>query len=388
MTPFDNRLRMPFFSGTAFALLFRGIASKRLVLLALTLALLPALNGCLGNDQKASGPPPAPVRTATVDRADVPRLLHVVGNVRASASVGVRPRVAGEIQQVHFTEGQDVQEGQPLITIDPRPFAAILREKRGMLAKSQAQLNKALDDMARYGKLVGDGYVSREAYEQTATQAAALRATVQSDKAAEESAALDLAYCTVVAPISGRVGALSVDKGNMVKSSDATPIVTIDTLSPIYVGFSVPEAHLPIILDRMAVESVTVTATPTGAQPEQGVLTLVDNTVDTRTGTIRLRATFENADRHLWPGQFVQVELPLGMGEQVLTVPSRAVQSGRDESYVYVVDKDNHAAYRAVKPLFEHKGVSVVEGSLAEGEQVVIEGQVRLAPGLPVKVVE
>ena len=388
MTPFDNRLRMPFFLCTAFTPLFQGIASTRLVLLALTLALLPALHGCFGNDQKASGPPPAPVRTATVSRADVPRLLHVVGNVRASASVGVRPRVAGEIQQVHFTEGQDVQEGQPLITIDPRPFAAILREKRGMLAKSQAQLNKALDDMARYGKLVGDGYVSREAYEQTATQAAALRATVQSDKAAEESAALDLAYCTVVAPISGRVGALSVDKGNMVKSSDATPIVTIDTLSPIYVSFSVPEAHLPIILDRMAVESVAVTATPTGAQPEQGVLTLVDNTVDTRTGTIRLRATFENADRHLWPGQFVQVELPLGMGEQVLTVPSRAVQSGRDESYVYVVDKDNHAAYRAVKPQFEHKGVSVVEGSLAEGEQVVIEGQVRLAPGLPVKVVE
>lgn len=388
MMPFDNRLRMPFFFSTAFVVLLRSIPSMRPLLLALTLALIPALNGCFGNDQKASGPPPAPVRTATVGRADVPRLLHVVGNVRASASVGVRPRVAGEIQQVHFTEGQDVQEGQPLITIDPRPFAAILREKRGMLAKSQAQLNKAQDDMTRYGKLVGGGYVSREAYEQTATQAAALRATVQSDKAAEESAVLDLAYCTVVAPISGRVGALSVDKGNMVKSSDATPIVTIDTLSPIYVGFSVPEAHLPIILDRMTVESVPVTATPTGAQSEQGVLTLVDNTVDTRTGTIRLRATFENSDRHLWPGQFVQVELPLGMGEQVLTVPSRAVQSGRDESYVYVVDKDNHAVYRAVKPLFEHKGISVVEGSLAEGEQVVIEGQVRLAPGLPVKVVE
>lgn len=388
MTSFDNRLRMPFFSSASLAGLFRGIPSLRPLLLVLTLSLLPALNGCFGDDKKASGPPPAPVRTAAVVRADVPRLLHVVGNVRASASVAVRPRVAGEIQQVHFTEGQDVKEGQPLITIDPRPFEAILREKRGMLAKSQAQLNKALDDMARYGKLVGGGYVSREAYEQTATQAAALRATVQSDKAAEESAALDLAYCTVVAPISGRVGALSVDKGNMVKSSDATPIVTIDTLSPIYVGFSVPEAHLPVILDRMAFESVPVSATPTGAQTEQGILTLVDNTVDTRTGTIRLRATFENTDHHLWPGQFVQVELPLGMGEHVLTVPSRAVQSGREESYVYVVDKDNRAAYRAVKPLFEHKGVSVVEGSLAEGDLVVVEGQVRLAPGLPVKVVE
>ena len=388
MTPFDNRPPTPFFPCTSRAGQRRRAPFPRAVLLALSLALLPALNGCFGDSQKTSGPPPAPVRTAAVARADVPRLLHVVGNVRASASVGVRPRVAGEIQQVHFTEGQDVQEGQPLVTIDPRPFEAILREKRGMLAKSQAQLNKALDDMARYGKLVGGGYVSREAYEQTATQAAALRATVQSDKAAEESAALDLAYCTVVAPISGRVGALNVDKGNMIKSTDATPIVSIDTLSPIYVGFSVPEAHLPVILDRMASESVPVTATPTGAQSEHGLLTLIDNTVDTRTGTIRLRATFENADRHLWPGQFVQVELPLGMGEQVLTVPARAVQSGRDESYVYVVNKDNRAAYRTVKALFEHKGVTVVEGALAEGELVVVDGQVRLAPGLPVKVVE
>lgn len=378
MTRPDNRLHIPFFSCTRLARM----------LPALVLALLFALHGCSGNERENSGPAPAPVRTSPVTRADVPRLLHVVGNVRASASVGVRPRVAGEIQQVHFTEGQDVVEGQPLITIDPRPFEAALREKRGLLAKSQAQLNKALDDMARYGKLVGGGYVSREAYEQTATQAAALRATVQSDKAAVESAALDLAYCTVTAPISGRVGALNVDRGNMVKSTDAAPVVTIDTLSPIYVSFSVPEVHLPVILERMGGEPVPVTATPAGGQAEQGLLTLVDNSVDTRTGTIRLRGTFENASHRLWPGQFVQVELPLGMGGNVLTVPSRAVQSGRDESYVYVVDAKKNAVYRPVKVLFEYKDISVVEGSVAEGDMVVVEGQVRLAPGLPVKVVE
>ncbi len=378
MTRPDNRLCTAFFSCTRPGRMFP----------ALILAFLFALSGCSGNERENSGPAPAPVRATPVTRADVPRLLHVVGNVRASASVGVRPRVAGEIQQVHFTEGQDVAEGQPLITIDPRPFEAALREKRGLLAKSQAQLNKALDDMARYGKLVGGGYVSREAYEQTATQAAALRATVQSDKAAVESAALDLAYCTVTAPISGRVGALNVDRGNMVKSSDAAPVVTIDTLSPIYVTFSVPEVHLPVILERMSGEPVPVTATPAGGQPEQGLLTLVDNSVDTRTGTIRLRGTFENTSHRLWPGQFVQVELPLGMGGNVLTVPSRAVQSGRDESYVYVVDAKKNAAYRPVKVLFEHKDISVVEGSVAEGDMVVVEGQVRLAPGLPVKVVE
>lgn len=230
-----------------------------LILLPLLAALL---NACSGDDGKTVGPPPAPVHVQSVARADVPRLLHVVGNVKASATVGVKPRVTGEIQEVHFKEGQDVRAGESLISIDPRPFEAALREKRGLLAKSQAQLSKANDDMRRYGKLVGGGYVSREAYEQTATEAAALKATVQSDKAAVESAALDLSYCTVTAPISGRVGALNVDKGNMIKTTDDTPIVTIDTLSPIYVNFSVPEVHLPVILERMRRGSVSITATP------------------------------------------------------------------------------------------------------------------------------
>ena len=242
--------------------------------------------------------------------------------------------------------------------------------------------------MRRYGKLVGGGYVSREAYEQTATEAAALKATVQSDKAAVESAALDLSYCTVTAPISGRVGALNVDKGNMIKTTDDTPIVTIDTLSPIYVNFSVPEVHLPVILERMRRGSVSITATPAGGTVEKGLLTLVDNSVDTRTGTIRLRGTFENEDRRLWPGQFVEVELPLGVAPKALTVPSRAVQSGREESYVYLVDKDSRAVYRKIKVLFEHQGISVVEGELAEGDRVVVDGQVRLVPGLAVHIQE
>ena len=350
--------------------------------------LLLSLAGCSQDDSKKNTPPPAPVRVEAVTRADVPRLLHAVGNVRASSSVGVKPRVTGEIQQVHFTEGQDVREGDPLITIDPRPFEATLREKKGQLAKSQAQLAKALDDMNRYGKLVGSGFVSRDAYEKTATEAAALRATVQSDKASVESAALDLSYCKVVAPISGRVGALSVDRGNMVKSGDATVIVTIDTLSPIYVGFSVPEAHLPVIIEQMGQGNVQVSAAPAGGKPEKGLLTLVDNTVDTRTGTIRLRATFTNEQRRLWPGQFVQVELPLGVAVGALTVPTRAVQSGREESYVYVVDKDSRASYRKVRPLFEHGDRTVLDGEIAEGDHIVVDGQVRLAPGLLVKILE
>ncbi|MDR2745247.1 MAG: efflux RND transporter periplasmic adaptor subunit, partial [Desulfovibrio sp.] len=203
--------------------------------------LLPPLASCSGSDGDKAGAPSAPVRVAAVQRADVPQLLYAVGNVRASATVEVKSRVTGEIQQIHFTEGQDVTEGQPLITIDPRPFEAILRERRGILAKDQAQLNKAEDDMRRYSQLAGGGYVSREAYDKTVTDVAALGATVQADKASVESAELDLSYCTITAPIDGRVGALNVDKGNMIKNTDATPIVTIDTLVPIYVLFSVPE---------------------------------------------------------------------------------------------------------------------------------------------------
>lgn len=352
------------------------------------LLLVPVLASCSGDKDGQGGRQAAPVHVMTVQPQDVPRVLGAVGNVKASASVGLTPRVTGEIEKVHFTEGQDVKEGDVLLTIDTRPFEATLREKKGQLAKSEAQLHKATNDAGRYGKLVGNGYVSREAYEQTATEAAALRATVQADMAAVESAALDLSYCTLRAPISGRVGGLKVDKGNMVRSSDTTPIVSIDTLSPIYVTFSVPERHLSLILDRMHAGPVEVDVTPTGGQTEKGLLTLVENSVDTTTGTIQLRATFDNENRRLWPGQFVTVELPLGMARQALAIPSRAVQSGREENYLYVAGADGKASYRKVNILFESGDISVVEGELKAGEQVIIDGIVRLAPDVPVKVIQ
>lgn len=363
-----------------------GEDSMRNMVVCWVLGVSLLVAGCSGDDVRRDGAAAAPVHVQAVSRQDVPHLLHVVGTVKASASVEVRPRVSGEIQQVHFREGQDVKAGDPLLTIDPRPFAAVLREKRGLLAKSEAQLAKALQDRARYGKLVGGGYVSRESYEQTATDAEALRATVQSDKAAVESAALDLAYCTVTAPISGRVGALNVDKGNMVQSSSTTAVLTIHTLEPIYVSFSVPEVHLATILERLRQGAVPVTATPAGGEPARGELTLVDNEVDSRTGTIRLRATFANTDRTLWPGQFVNVDMPLGMVSGALLVPAHAVQSGREGAYVYVADADNKAVLRKVRLLFEHNGMAVLEGEIAEGERVVTDGLVRLAPGLALKI--
>ncbi|MDR1856538.1 MAG: efflux RND transporter periplasmic adaptor subunit [Desulfovibrio sp.] len=352
------------------------------------LLFLPLLTACSGDGGKGGGKIPAPVHVVRVAKGDVPMLLHLVGNVKASATVGVKPRVTGEILKVHFEEGAFVREGDPLISIDPRPFEATLKERQGVLAKDQAQLNKADDDMRRYGKLVGGGYVSREAYDKTVTDRAALVATVQADKASVESAELDLSYCNITAPISGRVGALNVDKGNMVKTTDTTPIVTLDTLTPIYVNFAVPEAHLPVIQERMEAGEVPVSVRPTGGEEETGVLTLVDNAVDTRTGTIRLRATFANEHRRLWPGQFVEVTLPLGIAVDSLLVPTRAVQAGRDGTYVYCVNDKNEAVFKKVAVKFEYGGKSVVEGSLTLGEKVVEEGQVRLAPGYPVQIVE
>lgn len=361
---------------------------KRISRLICIPALAFFLFACGGQDENKGKIQAAPVHIATVEQASVPRIVNAVGNVSPSAQVAVVPRVAGEIVEINFREGSDVSAGEPLVKIDPRPYEAVLKEKKGLLAKSEAQLAKAVDDRARYGKLVGQGYVSKEAYQQMATDAAALVATVQSDRAAVESAALNLSYCTIRAPISGRAGVLRIDRGNMIKANDANPIVEIETIAPCYVFFSVPEAYLPIILDLAAQGPLPLVATPPQGAPEDGFLTLVDNNVDTKTGTIRLRGSFENKSRRLWPGQFVQVELPLGMAENALVLPSKAVLSGRDGSYAYIIDENDKAATRKVSVLFENRGKSIVEGELAPGERVVVEGHVRLADGVPVRILD
>lgn len=350
--------------------------------------LVLSLAAC-SDDRKGQRQIEAPrVRVEQVVREDAGRVLQVVGNVKASASVGVVSRVTGEIVKVHFTEGQDVEEGQTLISLDDRPFVAQLREKEALLAKSRAQLVKARDDMRRYSELVKNGYVSREAYEATATEAAALKGTVQSDAAAVDSAALQVSYCTLTAPIGGRVGSLSVDKGNMVKENAETPLLTIHTISPCYVVFSVPEHNLSTIFERRAEGPVEVTATPLGGDPEKGELTLVENEVDTRTGTIRLRATFTNESRRLWPGQFVNVRLPLGTEKNALVLPTVAVQSGRDGTYVYRISPDGKAETVPVRVLFEFDGRCAVDAKLEAGDNIVVDGMIRLAPGVPVTIVQ
>lgn len=343
------------------------------------------LAACQDNAVK-NMPPPAPVQVATVQRGNMIRHINVVGNVQASSTVNIVSRVDGQITGVFFSEGQEVKEGQRLIQIDPRPYAATLAEKRALLAKSEAELKKATQDRRRYAALVRDGFVSREAYDQTTTDAASLRATVEADRAQLRLAELNLAYCDITAPASGRIGELLLHKGSMVKVNDSGPIATIDTIRPCRVLFSVPESYLPILHRRMRDGTLTVEAVPQGGSPERGVVTLLDNNVDTRTGAIRMRGEFENASAALWPGQFVEVRLPLGRLDDALLIPCKAIQSGRDGSYVYVADAENLAVLRSVKPLFENGGQCAVSGDLRTGEQVVVEGQARLAPGTRLKI--
>lgn len=364
-----------------------GLAVKSLSFCFLLVAAI-FINGCSEEKKIGDAQAPIPVTTKRVERADVPRQLTLVGNMRPSASVEVKARVTGEIMHIDFEEGQEVKEGQPLMQIDPRPYEAVVRERRAQLARSKAQLAKASEDMRRYGKLVGNGYVSRETFDQAATDVAVLQSTVRAAEASLESGLLDLSYCTIHAPITGRAGPLSLDRGNMISVSDGRSIVSIDCLSPIYVSFSVPEVYLPTIIERMKSGEANITVIQPGGKSVSGKLSLMDNSVDTQTGTIRMRGVFPNADYSLWPGQFVNVMLTLGTERDALVVPSRSIQKGRDETYLYVVDESGRAGYRKVSVVFEHEGMSVVKGEIAEGDEVVVEGQIRLSPGIRVSSAE
>ncbi len=344
--------------------------------------------------QRAGAPPQgaggaAPVTVATAVRKTVPVQLNAIGTVQAISTVAVRSQVEGMLVGVHFKEGQEVRRGERLFTIDPRPFQAALRRAEAALARDTVQLENARRDLRRNEELFKSGLLARGPFDQIRTNAEALEATVRADQAAVQNAKLQLGYTRIDAPIDGRTGNLMVNRGNLVRSNDNVPLVTINQLHPIYVAFSVPQQELPQIKEYMAAGPLRVDAVPpTGKAASRGTLTFLNNAVDNATGTIQLKGTFPNDDRALWPGQFVNVTLTLTEEPNAVVIPSQAVQAGQKGSFVFVVKEDLSVDSVPVAVARTVGQEAVIEKGLAPGQRVVTDGQLRLHPGARVEIKE
>ncbi len=350
------------------------------------LALAGVALGCARAD-KAAVVEAVPVRVGIVEKKAVPLQIRNVGTVQAYVAVSVRAQVTGEIMQVHFREGQDLKKGELLFSIDPRPYEAALAQAEAALARERAQMENAQTDVKRYEDLVKKDYVTQQQYDSVKANAAATAANVRSDEALVERARLDLAFCSIRAPIDGRSGSILVQSGNVVKSNDAV-LVTINQIAPIYLTFAVPERELPEIRRRQNAGTLVVEAEEpaSGRSLGRGELTFVDNIVDRATGTITLKATFTNADRVLWPGEFVNAVLTLTTDQGAIVAPIGTVQNGQQGTFAYVVKADKTVESRPVTVARAVADGVVIASGLAAGETVVTDGQLRLVPGAKVEV--
>jgi multidrug efflux system membrane fusion protein len=327
-----------------------------------------------------------PVKTGDVIQQNVPLQIDAIGNVEAYNTVSVKALVGGEVIGVHFKEGQDVRQGDLLFQIDPRPYEAALKQAEGALARDVAQAKNAEEQAKRYEILVQKDYVAKDQYDQLRANADALAAAVQADKANVENSRLQLAYCTIRSPIDGRVGSVLINKGNVIKANDLV-MVTINKITPSYVTFSIPEQNLSDIKKYMEAGSLKVEAIIPGDEkrPAQGVLTFINNTVDTATGTIQLKGTFKNKDKRLWPGQFVNVIVTLTTQRNAVVMPSTALQAGQQGQYVFVVKPDFTVESRPVVVARTFGDLAVVAQGVKPGEKVVTDGQLNLVPGTRVE---
>jgi multidrug efflux system membrane fusion protein len=335
-------------------------------------------------------PAPAPVRVATVERKDFPVVLTGLGTVQAMNMVTVRSRVDGQIVKVAFEEGQMLKEGDLLVQIDPAPFKAALDQATAKLAQDQASLANARQDLERTTILARQGNATQQLLDQRTATVASLAALVQADKAAIESAQVQLAYTTIRSPLTGRAGFRQVDRGNIVHPGDATGILTITQVQPIAVVFTAPEQRLSDINSALKSGPLEVTAFSSDGQKRlgEGSLELVDNQVDTASGTIKLKASFPNRDNALWPGLSVTTRLLVSTVENVVVVPDAAVQRGPDGLFAYVVTADGRAEMRELQVARIADGQALVERGLAPGERIVTAGHYRVQPGGSVEVVE
>ncbi len=331
--------------------------------------------------------PAIPVTVGTVAAQDVPVFLQGIGTVQAYNMVAIKSRVDGQIVKIDFREGQDVRAGDPLLQIDPRPYQAMLEQAQATKQKDEAQLVGAQADLERYAQLVPSGHQTRQSYDQQKAQVAQLQAAVKGDEAQINTAKLNLGYADIRSPIDGRLGAKLVDKGNLVRASDNAPLVTITEVKPIFVSFTLPQETLYEILENQKKAPLVVRAYGADGKKQlaEGKLTLIDNAIDQSTGTIRLKARFDNEEERLWPGAFVNTRLILSVRNGAATVPSQTVQEGPNGHYAYVIKPDDTVERRAVDVASIQDGIAVVTKGLSPGERVVVDGQYRLTNGARVK---
>jgi len=333
--------------------------------------------------------PGIPVTAGSVVAADVPVVLRGLGTVQAYNMVAVKSRVNGHIVSIDFTEGQEVKEGAVLFQIDPRPYQAALDQALANMEKDQATLANAQLNFTRATKLIDSHLaISQQQYDNDKATVAADQAALDSDKAQVEAARLNLSYCRITSPIDGRLGARLVDKGNFVQSTGNTTLVNITQIKPIFVSFTLPQNTLDEVRRQQAREPLAVDAVAGDNETmlAEGKLTLVDNMVDSATGTIRLKAQFDNQDERLWPGEFVNVRVVLSLRRQVPTVPAQTVLEGANGHFVYVIKPDNTVERRAVEVAAVEDGKAVIAKGLESGERVVIDGQYRLDNGVRITI--
>lgn len=345
--------------------------------------------GCGEKSQVNFERPPAPVTVVAAVTRDVPVYIDAVGKTVAREVVSIQPQVSGRITQIHFTDGADLKRGDLLFTIDPRPYQAQLNQAEANLAQAEAALDLAKINFARVEKVSDPRAVSRQDFDAKKSAVETAEATVKQNRAAVESARLNLEYCTIRSPIDGRAGQRTVDAGNVV-SANSGSLLVIQRLDPIYADFTVTESDLGAVQRNMAKHAlrVDVSLPDDGAQPRDGKLTFLDNSVQDGSGTVKLRATLSNGDRRFWPGRFAKVRLILETRRDAVLVPAEAPQLSAKGSFVYVVKPDSSAELRPVKVGQRQDNLVVIEDGLKADERVVVSGQLGITPGGKVHVVQ
>jgi membrane fusion protein, multidrug efflux system len=368
----------------------------------LTLLLAITAGACAGGDPRTPSPgvggggrgrggdQTVPVTVASVVQKSMPIEIRVIGAVEAYSVVSVHAQITGQLTNVNFAEGDDVSKDQLLFALDRRPLEAALMAAQANLQRDIAQAANAKVVAQRYTDLAGRGIATTEQLETSRTSAAALDATVEADRAALENAKVQLQYATIASPIAGRTGALMVHEGNLVRAADASPLVVINQVAPISVSFAIPESRLPELRRYLSLGTLAVEAKPPADDraSSHGHITFVDNSVDQTTGTIRIKATFTNEDRRLWPGQFVNVIVALTKDPTAVVVPTAGVQVGQQGQYAYVVKGDRSVEYRPVVVERTAGLETVIKNGLKPGETVVTDGQLRIVAGSKVSIKE